>query len=67
MRTVIALARSLHLETTGEGVETVEQADRLRDLGCDRGPGFLFARPLPAEAISAMLAKSSQSDLLATG
>jgi EAL domain-containing protein (putative c-di-GMP-specific phosphodiesterase class I) len=32
-----------------EGIETPEQAEVLRELGCDIGQGFLFAKPLPAE------------------
>src|SRR5712692_3151611 len=44
---VVALARTLQLSVTGEGVETLAQARHLRRLGCDRGQGFLYARPLP--------------------
>ncbi len=45
---VVSLGSALRLRTIAEGVETVEQYDRLRELGCLYGQGFLFARPLPA-------------------
>jgi EAL domain-containing protein (putative c-di-GMP-specific phosphodiesterase class I) len=37
----------------GEGVETQEQLDRLRELGCDQGQGYLFARPAPPDELFA--------------
>jgi EAL domain-containing protein (putative c-di-GMP-specific phosphodiesterase class I) len=46
VRTVIALARSLELNTLAEGVEEVEDAERLRALGCDDAQGYLYDRPL---------------------
>jgi diguanylate cyclase (GGDEF)-like protein/PAS domain S-box-containing protein len=53
---VLSLARSLGLVAIAEGVETVEQLDRLRELGCDVGQGFYFARPQSARDIEGMLA-----------
>ncbi len=45
---IISLARALGLRVVAEGVETRRQLDELRRLGCDRGQGFMFARPRPA-------------------
>jgi diguanylate cyclase (GGDEF)-like protein/PAS domain S-box-containing protein len=46
---VVGMGRALKLCVVAEGIETPEQADALRELGCDIGQGFLFAKPLPAE------------------
>jgi EAL domain-containing protein (putative c-di-GMP-specific phosphodiesterase class I) len=55
VRTIIELARVLGLDVVAEGIETREQYNLLRQLGCRFGQGYLFARPLSAEAITEML------------
>jgi diguanylate cyclase (GGDEF)-like protein len=55
VRAVIAVAKSLKLRVTAEGIETEAQAEQLRLMGCDYGQGFFFARPLPPEHIPALL------------
>lgn len=52
---VINLGHSLGLTVVAEGVETPLQLSRLRELGCDRGQGYLFGRPRPSEIIEAEL------------
>jgi diguanylate cyclase (GGDEF)-like protein/PAS domain S-box-containing protein len=46
---VVALGRTLDLEVVAEGIEFSEQWETLRDLGCELGQGFLFAKPMQAE------------------
>lgn len=48
---IIDLAHALRLEVVAEGVETVAQRDELLRLGCDALQGYLFARPMGAEAL----------------
>gem|GEM_PF-3427670 len=56
-RSVMVLARSLHLTVTAEGIETEHQLDQLQALGCTRGQGFLFQRPVSARQIGRLLAQ----------
>jgi diguanylate cyclase (GGDEF)-like protein/PAS domain S-box-containing protein len=58
---MILMAHSLHLEVVAEGVETQEQWDCLRQLNCDVVQGFLFSRPLHADAIPAVLRKAEET------
>jgi diguanylate cyclase (GGDEF)-like protein len=51
VRAIVELAHALELHVTAEGVETAEQHEALRALGCDSMQGFLFARPMPGEAM----------------
>ncbi len=57
VRAIIALAKSLHLTTVAEGVETAEQASLLRIQAVERFQGYYFSRPLSDEKISEKLAK----------
>jgi EAL domain-containing protein (putative c-di-GMP-specific phosphodiesterase class I) len=59
VKTIIDLASGLQLGTIAEGVETVEQMELLRELGCEKAQGFYFARPVPAAEAAALLAESA--------
>ena len=47
LRYLIAMAKELNLTVITEGVESLEQANALADLGCDIAQGYFFAKPLP--------------------
>ncbi|XUU59507.1 putative bifunctional diguanylate cyclase/phosphodiesterase [Erythrobacter sp. HA6-11] len=49
VRAVVAMAQSLDMTTTAEGVESADEAKIIRDLGCDKIQGFHFGRPMPGE------------------
>jgi EAL domain-containing protein (putative c-di-GMP-specific phosphodiesterase class I) len=48
VQAIVSIAHAHGLTVTAEGVETPEQAQALRALGCERGQGWLFGRPAPA-------------------
>jgi len=65
VRGILAMAKALHLSVTGEGVETATQSRHLREAGCDRGQGYLFARPLPAADVARLLVSGNSPHELA--
>ena len=58
VRAIVSLAHSLHLKVIAEGVETEEQLDFLRRLGCDQYQGYLCSPPVPADAFARRLRES---------
>jgi diguanylate cyclase (GGDEF)-like protein len=60
--TIIGLATTMGLDVVAEGIERQDQLDRLVDLGCSKGQGFLMSRPLDAEDAGAYL--SAQLEVL---
>ena len=55
---VVSLAHALDLRVVGEGIETAEQLQSLKDLGCDMGQGYYFSRPLTREGMDNLLAEN---------
>jgi diguanylate cyclase (GGDEF)-like protein len=64
---MIELAHALGLSAIGEGIETTAQLARLRELGCDLGQGYLFARPAPAAEVELLLRDEPQFAALVRG
>ena len=50
-KTIIILAQTLKMDAIAEGIETREQSDRLKTLGCEYAQGYLFSKPLSAEDV----------------
>lgn len=55
MRAVIELAHFRGIRVVAEGIETHEQLGRMKELGCDRGQGFLLAMPLSRDELESLL------------
>ncbi|MGG7578276.1 putative bifunctional diguanylate cyclase/phosphodiesterase [Rhizobium sp. Nf11,1] len=53
IKAIIALGAGLGVTITAEGIEEESQLQRLQDLGCDIGQGYLLGRPAPAESLAA--------------
>jgi diguanylate cyclase (GGDEF)-like protein len=56
IHTLVHLGKALGLTTIAEGIESLDQLDHLRDEHCDRGQGYVFARPLAPDAVTALIA-----------
>lgn len=60
VKTIIELTHTLGLDAIAEGIENTAQLASLRDLNCDIGQGYWFAKPLPAEAATQLLTRQPQ-------
>jgi diguanylate cyclase (GGDEF)-like protein len=63
VRTISTLARNLGMEVIAEGIETEEQHQQLKMLGCEYGQGFLFSRPVHNDGVQHLLAQDARRDL----
>jgi EAL domain-containing protein (putative c-di-GMP-specific phosphodiesterase class I) len=53
--TIVKLAKRFELMTVAEGIEKSAESDKLKEIGCDIGQGYLFAKPMPkAEFVAAL-------------
>ncbi|MCL1470674.1 EAL domain-containing protein [Argonema antarcticum] len=59
VQTIISLAHNLGIDVVAEGIETTEQLEKLKDLGCEFGQGYLFSKPLPSEKVTQLLSNYS--------
>jgi diguanylate cyclase (GGDEF)-like protein len=55
IQSIVQLAKSFRMSVTAEGVETAEDFERMRDLGCDTIQGYLFGKPLPYDRANQMV------------
>ncbi len=62
VQAIISLAHGLRLKVVAEGVETPEQLEFLKSLGCDQYQGYHFSRPLPAAAFSDLVRARQQAE-----
>jgi EAL domain-containing protein (putative c-di-GMP-specific phosphodiesterase class I) len=58
---VLSLGRGLHIDVVAEGIETRQQRDVLRELGCRMGQGWHYARAMPAAEVEPLLALSPRA------
>ena len=62
VRTISTLARNLGMEVIAEGIETEEQHQQLKMLGCEYGQGYLFSRPVDNQGVLSLLAQDAKRD-----
>jgi EAL domain-containing protein (putative c-di-GMP-specific phosphodiesterase class I) len=67
VRIVVMLAHNLGLKVIAEGVETQEQMELLKHIGCEMAQGYLFSKPVPPEVAEKLLYDQSSGVLTPAG
>ena len=62
VKALVALARTLGIPVCAEGIETWTTAEFLQSIGCEKGQGFVFSKPLPADDLIGMQIGRNTSD-----
>lgn len=60
LRAIVTLSHNLGMTVIAEGIETAQQLEKLRELGCDYGQGYFFSKPLDSQSAEALLATNPQ-------
>ncbi len=66
IKTIVTLGQTLRVKVVAEGVETAQQLDVVRSLGCSSAQGYYFARPMPAADVATYMAGEAARGLLMT-
>jgi EAL domain-containing protein (putative c-di-GMP-specific phosphodiesterase class I) len=64
-RAILGLGGALGMHVVAEGIETAAQWRRLRELGCEQGQGYFLARPMPPDAVAAVIRPGGAAHLAA--
>lgn len=62
VKSMIGLGKNLNMKIIAEGVETAEEAQKLRELGCDMAQGYFFARPMPEKEVIDFIIENRKID-----
>jgi EAL domain-containing protein (putative c-di-GMP-specific phosphodiesterase class I) len=60
VQSIVDIGKSLDIEIVAEGVETMEHARMLRDLGCEILQGYVFAKPMAGEELERFMSKRTR-------
>jgi EAL domain-containing protein (putative c-di-GMP-specific phosphodiesterase class I) len=62
VRAIVAIAHNMGMDVVAEGVETIEQLEVLREIGCEFAQGFYFSRPVDMSTATGLIASSPWRD-----
>ncbi len=63
IRAIISIAQTMNMSVVAEGIETTQQLNQLKNLGCDFGQGYLFSKPVEAQRATELIASANSSPL----